>query len=280
MDVNEAVLSHGYVRVKKCRDGYFVYNANDSYIGRSLDLYGEYSYAEALLLQQFLRPGMIFAEVGANIGAHTVGLARRVGQQGRVLAYEPQRIVFQNLCANIAINGLMNVECHWMALGERSGMLNVAEFDFTQPGNFGVFSADRVKGHQRVPIATLDDHFPYNWLHALKIDVEGMEVAVLRGAANTISRYKPMIYVENDRPEQSEALISLLFDYGYRLWWHAPHYYSVNNFFSNAENVFGVDVSLNMLGIHRDTKAEITGFEPVTDPAWHPALAAAAEPAP
>ncbi|TFG83046.1 MAG: FkbM family methyltransferase, partial [Chromatiales bacterium] len=50
-------------------------------------------------------------DIGANIGTHTLALARLVGQQGLVFAFEPQRIVFQTLCANMALNSLDNVHC-------------------------------------------------------------------------------------------------------------------------------------------------------------------------
>src|SRR5437773_2697778 len=89
-------------RLKQCRHGMMLYNINDVYIGRSLDQYGEFSEGELDLFQQFVKPGQLILEVGANIGAHTVWLAQAVGSTGTVLAFEPQRIVYQALCANLA----------------------------------------------------------------------------------------------------------------------------------------------------------------------------------
>ncbi len=66
-------------RQKACRYGQMLYNLNDQYIGRSLDLYGEFSEGEVDLFRQIVKPGQIVVEVGANLGAHTVFLARQVG---------------------------------------------------------------------------------------------------------------------------------------------------------------------------------------------------------
>ena len=108
-----------HMREKRCRDGLMLYNSRNTYIGRSLDLYGEYSYGEADLFARLLRAGMVAIAVGANIGCHTVTMARLVGPQGAVITFEPQRIVYQNLCANIALNALANVHAINMAPGPR-----------------------------------------------------------------------------------------------------------------------------------------------------------------
>src|SRR5262245_3941932 len=93
-------------RVKDCRHGRLCYLLTDSYIGRSLDIYGEYSEGEIDLFRQLLRPGDVAVDVGANIGALTIGMARLVGPSGAVLAFEPQRVIFDILAQNIRLNGL------------------------------------------------------------------------------------------------------------------------------------------------------------------------------
>jgi len=86
-------------------------------IGRSLDLYGEWSEGEVALFQALLRPNDTVVEVGANIGSHSVFFAKAVGAQGNIVAIEPQRVVFQTLCANLALNSLTNTYCYQLGLG-------------------------------------------------------------------------------------------------------------------------------------------------------------------
>src|SRR5260221_9578932 len=92
------------VALKQCRHGPMLYLPRDQFVGRSLDLYGEFSELEARVFDQILAPGAAVIEVGANIGAPTVDLAKRVGADGEVLAFVPQAAVFSLLYANLAVN--------------------------------------------------------------------------------------------------------------------------------------------------------------------------------
>src|SRR3954467_11045049 len=96
----------GFNRLKSCRHGKMLYNVNDMYVGRSLDLYGEFSQGEVELFAKIVRSGDVVLDVGANIGAHTLFFAQSTAPLGGVIAFEPQRLVFQTLCANMAINSI------------------------------------------------------------------------------------------------------------------------------------------------------------------------------
>ena len=100
-----------------------IFNVHDQHIGRSLDLYGEWAESELELLGLFIKPGDLVVDVGANIGTHTVFFAQRAGATGQVYALEPQRIVFQSLCANLALNGLLNVRAFHAARRARRARL-------------------------------------------------------------------------------------------------------------------------------------------------------------
>ncbi len=121
-----------------------VYNKNDIYIGGSLQKYGEFSISEQIVFRQMLRDGMLAVEVGANIGAHTVELSRFVGTRGEVHAFEPQRIVFQTLCANLALNQCANVFAQQVALGKEPGFTMVPPVEPSARTNFGEHFAWRV----------------------------------------------------------------------------------------------------------------------------------------
>jgi len=217
---------------------------------------------------------MVVLDVGANIGAHTVPLAQMARPGGMVLAFEPQRLIFQTLCANVAINALVNVDCRCLALGSQPGMTRNAAVDYTQPGNFGGLGVRTGHSGESVPLATIDGlNLPA--CDFLKVDVEGMEIEVLKGAASTISKYRPVLYVENDRADKSDELISYLLGLDYRLFGHLPAYFNPNNFFGRQENVFtsadgGHIVSFNMLCLPANAQWDAAGFPEIKRPEdWH-----------
>lgn len=105
-------------RIAQTRHGPMLYVRHDLYIGRSLELYGEYAQLEIDVLQRCLRPGDRVIDAGANIGVHALAFARAVGPAGRVIAFEPQPPIFQVMCANMAMNGLQNVLALPCAVGQ------------------------------------------------------------------------------------------------------------------------------------------------------------------
>ncbi|MFQ5734349.1 MAG: FkbM family methyltransferase [Planctomycetaceae bacterium] len=245
--------------------GQVLYNRNDEYIGRSIEMYGEYSAVETTAFDQVVGENQIVVDAGANIGVHTLFLARKVGPAGRVLAFEPQRLMFQTLCGNLALNSITNTYCWNMALGETPGETVVPCLDPTVPHNFGGVSLDAGGEGEPVAVTTIDNfHLPR--CDFIKIDVEGMEEQVLRGAEQTIRRFKPILYLECDRVEKEASLIRCLDAFGYQMFWHLPPLFNPANFNDNPENVFGDIVSRNMLCFDKAREHELTGFEPVHVP--------------
>src|SRR5262249_46365854 len=88
------------IATNRCRYGSMSFHRNDTYIGRALDLYGEYSESEVDLFRRILKTGDTIIEAGANIGALTVPLAQIVGPSGWLMAFEPQPASFQLLDKN------------------------------------------------------------------------------------------------------------------------------------------------------------------------------------
>ncbi len=252
-------------RLTSCRHGQMLYNAHDKYVGRSLDLYGEFSEGEVEVFRQTVRPGDWVLDVGANIGAHTLFFARHVGPEGRVLAFEPQRLVFQTLCANMALNSIANVWCYPQAVGEKAGQIMVPCLDPAEENNFGGLALENCGHGEPVGVIAIDS-LDLPRCDFMKIDVEGTERAVLAGAVDTVVRFKPWLYVENDRHEHSHELVHLIDGLGYRMYWHKPPLYNPNNYAGNPVNVFGGILSFNMLCMHRTTPVCLDGFEAVEVP--------------
>lgn len=249
-----------------------MYNVLDEYIGKSLQHYGEYSQGEADLFEQVVKPGDTVVEAGANIGSHTVHLAQLVGDTGEVWAFEPQRLVFQLLAGNMALNSLTNVHCEQKCLSDTPGTVQVPVWNATQVHNWGGMSLIDTTAGEPVPAIALDS-LPLKRLDFLKIDVEGMELNVLKGAQRLIAKFHPVIYTEADRKDKNPTLFAWLRNHGYRLYWHTPPLYNPQNYFGNPVCVFGTldrpVVSLNVLCIHRETTADIQGFPEVEpDASW------------
>ena len=255
-----------WLEVRRCRHGVLAYNRNDVFIGRSLSVYGEYSQDEVAFLCRLVAPGDTVVEAGANIGSITVPLARAVGLEGRVIAFEPQRIAFELLCANAVLNELGQIEPRRVAVGAERGDIVVPFVPPETAFNFGgVVLGDAVTG-DRVPIQRIDD-LGLGACRLVMADVEGMEAAAIEGARETIAKHRPILYVENNQKDRSPALIALVQSLDYRLFWHFPPLFNAANFAGVTENVLGPAVSANMLCIPRGSDTAVAiGLAEVAGP--------------
>jgi FkbM family methyltransferase len=172
--------------------------------------------------------GVVALDAGANIGVHTVEWARAMFGWGRVIAFEAQEHVFYALAGNIALNNCFNASARWSALGERDGHIDIPEPDYLRPGSFGSLELrQRAKGEfigQAVSYAAEDcvrtpmvaiDSLALDRLDFLKIDVEGMEIEVLRGARATLEKCRPIVMLEVTKSDGA-ALQAFLRDLGFR----------------------------------------------------------------
>lgn len=259
------------VQLAQCRHGRFLAMKSDAYVGRVLVKYGEYSEAEVMLWKQIVKPGMNAVDVGAYTGELTIPLARMVGE-GLVIAVEPQRQLYYMLCGNLALNQIGNVKPMLCGLGASSGEMEIDQIDYAAWGNFGGFSLSgdammeipRHDGKNKVELQTLDHVMAGLPVHFIKIDVEGMELDVIRGAERAIAEHRPIIYVENDRERRSKALIQKLFDLDYLAFWHLAPLFNPTNYNNDMDgDIFANVVSVNMLCIHRSRQMNIAGLKRV-----------------
>lgn len=237
------------------RHGLMLASHCDAYVGRSLLTYGEFSQHETDFLSHYLKPGDVVFDIGANVGALTVPLAQVVGPGGVVFAFEPQRIVYQTLCANVALSSLTNVVAFQSAVGDAScgPSLVVPPLDYGKPNNFGGVALGNGEQGEHVPVWTLDESgLPP--AAVVKVDVEGMEPEVLKGGRAYITEHKPVLYLESDRTDRRGELLALIDELGYDAWWHCPPLFNPQNFRGVAENVFGEIVSVNLVCLPRGGK--------------------------
>lgn len=180
-----------------------------------------------------LGPDPVLLDIGANIGVHSLLFSRLAGPRGRVHAFEAQRVVYQMLMGNLALNSIENVFASQVALGAAPGTLRLPPVDYAQPWNFGGMglageaadpqfapgSAERAAAErdESIEMRTLDElNLPH--VDFAKIDVEGMEVDVLKGGRATIERDRPLMQVEWLGRDAGALPEYLLDDLGYRVY--------------------------------------------------------------
>jgi FkbM family methyltransferase len=162
-----------------------------------------YERGTTAALRTLLQPGDTFLDVGANIGWYTTLAALRVGPSGSVHAFEPHPVAFSDLVANVRVNRLTNVKALPIAIGSNSGHAMLVT-EQGSPVSQSYISSNIGTNQQchGVHVTTLDQlHNSLQVNHPLaavviKVDVEGLELDVLRGAARLIDAYKPIFVLE------------------------------------------------------------------------------------
>lgn len=199
-------------------------------LSRCLFVSGSYEPNELTLLSRVLEPGMTFLDVGANEGLFSLLAARRVGVAGRVIALEPSPRELRRLEHNLALNRLGNVAVLPLAASDRAGKarLHVAEEAHPGQSTLGAFAYEIGEAGATVvellPLDRVGERCPVERLDAVKIDVEGAEVAVLRGARRILAQHRPLLLVElldaalAGQGASREQLFAELAALGYELW--------------------------------------------------------------
>ena len=202
----------------------------------------ETAFSRALLHN---RSNIVVIDAGANLGGFTIPVASFINKYGGlVYSFEPQRIVFQQLCANTFLNRLDNVMAFNVALSDYEGKLEIPELDLHKSSNLGAFSVDPTirasmindaKANGRnfpnvelqgrpsrfVDVNSIDSFQIVGDLALIKIDVEGLELEVLRGAMKTIkaNNYPPIIFElwegKDWYSEKAQATLDFLTTIGY-----------------------------------------------------------------
>jgi FkbM family methyltransferase len=259
-------------RVRHCKHGTFAYIPHDIYIGRAMDLYGEYSEREVQFVSALLRKGSVVIECGANIGCHTIPMARIVGQEGRIIAFEPQRFIHSFLCANVALNDMHNITVERAGVGGERKTMGVPSLDYSQRGNFGGCQL-LPSSPELVSVAPIDD-IEITSLDLIKMDIEGMEFEALLGAQRTIARLRPMVVLEGSHEQEAEKLIDLLFEWDYELYWHFPPMFNPDNYAQRIENHYLNIISIDFAAFPKEKKVKVKGLRKVEskDEQWREVL--------
>jgi FkbM family methyltransferase len=165
-------------------------------------------------MKRYLKPGMTFVDVGANIGSHTVHGARLVMPEGKVFSFEADPDTFKLLAANLRLNGVVNTILFNQCVSDKCGPVvfnvnaNSARSSLLRPGSSQI----------SLSASTLDRLLPPGLqVDLLKIDVEGGDYLVLKGARKIFESRPPRVVVIEATSCKTE-IKDFLLSYGYRLY--------------------------------------------------------------
>ena len=215
----------GHLKMKLCLD---------EHMQSQIFWYGYYSRDIVLLMNRILLPGMVVLDVGANIGEITMAAAQRVGSNGRVYSFEPMTTLYDCLTEHLKMNGIDHVTPITKGLSDKIGVATIfrAEATFkdgSRHDGLGTLypTASRSDVVGDIELTTMDEFCAESnitRIDLVKIDVEGAELAVLKGGLKSIGRFKPYLIVElqtqtaEDAGYKPDDIVSLLKTAGYKFF--------------------------------------------------------------
>ena len=188
-------------------------------IDSSIYFYGCFEEETTKRLSKMVEPGMTILDIGANVGCHTLPMAMSVGPTGKIIAFEPMEWARKKLITNIGLNEFDNISIEDIALSDEPGR-QLLRFKSNWP--LDKISQPEACTEQDITLEKLDDYVDRKKLNVdlIKIDVDGFEYKVFRGAYNLLKKQKPVILTEfghttNRVGEKLEDMIQFLKDLEY-----------------------------------------------------------------
>ena len=171
-------------------------------IGRSLYVEGFFERQEVQFIKRELQPGMVFFDIGANMGFYSLIAAKRVGDSGKVHSFEPNPRMFEELKYNIDLNGFTNVKLNCLALADKTRVARLSRYErgkevYCSLSNRS-FPGANIIGYDDVQVETLYNYVKkigINRIDLIKMDVEGAELMVLQGAQSLLESGIPRIII-------------------------------------------------------------------------------------
>jgi FkbM family methyltransferase len=154
----------------------------------------QYEVEVSAAIEKYGRAGMTALDIGANIGAHTLRLAKKIGPTGTVHAFEPTDFAFEKMQRNLELNAITNVVPHKLALSTNNLRSQRIQYRSSWPTNGLALEKESVVDFQR-----LDDvlkELRTGKVSLIKLDVDGNEYSVLRGGEAMLRRDQPIILLE------------------------------------------------------------------------------------
>jgi FkbM family methyltransferase len=233
-----AMRRPGFSALIDARAGLLQYLPSDGACGRSIEHYGEFLQPQLDLLGRIVGPGMTVLEVGAGIGAQALALSRAVGDAGNVIAYETRPIIRRLLRQNVRTNDAKNIT---IMPGEAKVHRLVTDA-----------SASSTAPAPPEPI----DQLQLDRLDLLKIGVEGAPIDVVGGAADTLWRLRPVLFIAVSGETELNDVNDEAKQFGYRCWRVDTPLFNTDNFNFWEIDVFAGAVMTALLAIPEETDLE------------------------
>jgi len=226
---------------------------------RCLYVSGSFEPNEFVFLGDVLSSGAVFIDIGANEGFYTLFAARRVGAEGRVLAMEPSPRELHRLRHNIAINQLENVVVDTRAVGRQQGKatFHIADPEHNGQNTLGDFGHQGVTAVEHIEVDLIDldalaaEH-GLNGVNVVKMDVEGAELEVLKGAENVLGRFRPIVLFElfDASLRKQGASAAAVLDFLQQRGYHFLTFDEATGLPKSADEF--AEMSQNVIAIHKD----------------------------
>ena len=256
------------------KHGNFEYCKFDKFIGFSLKEYGEYSDIELTIILHFIKEGDTVFDIGANIGAFSIPISKKIGHKGNLYCFEPQGLIFKILNNNLRKNKIKNTKTFQNSIGKNNKKILLRNIDYSKYGNFGGVSLVTSNHNE---ISTKEDSIEFKSLKLdnflkigkcdfIKVDVESMELDVLKGGKLFLAKYRPILWMEN-HPEKPNKLNKYLMNHNYNVYWVKSRLFNPNNYFKNQINHFKQICTENIIAVpkEKDQKLDTHLLEKVVD---------------
>jgi len=182
----------------KTKEGVFLeLDRADPVVSGALAL-GVYERYGSELFRSEIKTGMTVIDIGANLGHYAAIASRLTGEQGLVVAFEPEPNFFKLLSKNISRNDMKNVACFELAIAEKNGLVNL-HISNENKGNNSIIYSGESETFVQVKTTTLDDFLvsqKITKVDIIKMDIEGAEILALEGMKNTLIKHQPLLFLE------------------------------------------------------------------------------------
>lgn len=175
------------------------------------------------VIEYFISPGDTVIDCGANFGYNAVLMGKKLNNQGLLLAFEPQRIIYQQLNGNLILNNIFNVLTYQVALGDGSQSQTTMRPVNYEESWVNIGDTSIGEGGEEINVYKLDD-FELEKVDFIKIDVQGYELFTLEGAKELLISHQPNLFIEIE-PHQlikfgvtEKQLVEYIKSFGYRMF--------------------------------------------------------------